>query len=121
LALLLEEGGHTVEIAHDATSGLSAAKTFRPDFALVDIGLPGMDGYELARHFQATKELRNVALIAVTGYGQERDRKRSLRAGFIDHVAKPIDYKRLSVLLAGKTRAVSAKTRPRGGPATARE
>ena len=72
---------------------------FDPDLMLVDIGLPVMDGYELARQLRAKPALAHARLIAVTGYGQESDRRRALEAGFDEHLVKPIDLERLETML----------------------
>jgi signal transduction histidine kinase/DNA-binding response OmpR family regulator len=88
----LEVLGHTVETAHDGPDALRRISTFKPDIALVDIGLPVMDGYELARRL---KETQPVHLVAVTGYGQESDFRRSAAAGFEEHLVKPVDLDRL--------------------------
>jgi CheY-like chemotaxis protein len=91
LAEALSVRGHTVRTAQDGLGGLRAAESFLPDVALIDIGLPVMDGYELARHLSAHPDLKGIRLIAVTGYGQERDRSRSRDAGFVGHLVKPVD------------------------------
>jgi len=98
LAELLRLVGHTVEVAHDGLRALAAAHRSRPDIALVDIGLPVMDGYELARRLR--EEHPELRLIAVTGYGLERDRERSAQAGFSDHLVKPIDMAMIERLLS---------------------
>jgi CheY-like chemotaxis protein len=101
LALLLQLIGHETEVAFDATQGLEAARRFRPEVVLCDIGLPGaMDGYAAARAFRADPELRPVFLIALTGYGQEEDRRKALEAGFDAHLTKPADLDALRRLLA---------------------
>jgi signal transduction histidine kinase len=92
LAEALEELGYAVKVAHDGPAALTAAKSFRPHIALVDIGLPVMDGYELARRLKQTSdELKDLRLVAVTGYGLEADRRRSEEAGFARHLVKPVD------------------------------
>jgi signal transduction histidine kinase len=97
LAELLRLLGHQVEVANDGLRALSAALRFRPDIALIDIGLPVMDGYELAARLR--EEHPELRLIAVTGYGGERDRERSAQAGFTDHLVKPIELAMLERLL----------------------
>jgi PAS domain S-box-containing protein len=94
LAQLLRGVGHQVTVAHDGPSALAAARAFAPEVALLDIGLPVMDGYELARHLRAALP-RAPLFIALTGYGQQHDRQRSLDAGFVDHMVKPVDPARL--------------------------
>ena len=100
LADVLRSAGHVVATALDGPSALRIAPAFAPDIALVDIGLPVMDGYELARRLRGDAALGTVKLIAVTGYGQDLDRQRSLEAGFDLHLVKPLDIALLSELLA---------------------
>jgi signal transduction histidine kinase/ActR/RegA family two-component response regulator len=90
----LEELGYRVETAHDGPSALRIAAEFRPDIALLDIGLPVMDGYELAQRLRA-ESVKPPRLLAVTGYGQATDRQRSAAAGFEAHLVKPLDLERL--------------------------
>jgi len=99
LADILREHGHETSIAHDGPSALTQALLFHPDVALLDIGLPVMDGYELARRFREQPELKRVQLLAVTGYGQQEDKERSRAAGFYEHLVKPIDFSRLRALI----------------------
>lgn len=82
-------GNHEVVLAHDGPTALQKAKEFHPDLILLDIGLPGMDGYQVARSLRATAELKHVRLIALTGYGQDEDRQKSKAAGFDAHLTKP--------------------------------
>ena len=100
LAELLSEDGYAAIAVHDGPSALAAAETLQPHVALLDIGLPVMDGYELARRFAAHPRLRQVRLVAVTGYGQDADRARSLAAGFAAHLVKPIDVDAVMNVLA---------------------
>ena len=90
LGMLLRSSGHSVLIAHDPLEALRQAESFDPQVALLDIGLPVMDGYELARRLRA-KTQETCRLIALTGYGQESDRKRSEASGFDGHLVKPVD------------------------------
>jgi CheY-like chemotaxis protein len=106
LAMLLKETGHDVRTAHDGPAALDAALDLRPNVVLLDIGLPGMDGYEVSRKMRQQPELENVVLVAVTGYGQEADRERSQAAGFDHHLVKPADIKNVQKILA----IVSEKT-----------
>jgi two-component system, sensor histidine kinase len=105
LRMCLELDGHRVETAADGVRGLELAMATRPDVVLIDIGLPGLDGYELARRNRA--ELgRSITLIALTGYGQAEDRRRTTQAGFDAHIVKPVDPDHLArVLAAGPPRA----------------
>jgi signal transduction histidine kinase len=99
LASALEVMGHTARVAHDGPEALKLAAEFDPDLALLDIGLPVMDGYELARRLQDDPGLRRVPLVAVTGYGQPSDRLRSEAAGFDAHLVKPVDLERVGSLI----------------------
>ncbi len=100
MKLLLTRAGHAVVPASEATSALEAARKLPFDVAILDIGLPGMDGYELARELRATAVTPNMLLIACSGYGREEDRASSLLAGFDHHLVKPVDYKSLTALLS---------------------
>jgi CheY-like chemotaxis protein len=91
--------GHEARAVHDGPSALNVATGMKPDVALLDIGLPVMDGYELARRFRETPELRDIRLIALTGYGQASDRARSLEAGFDEHLVKPLRLELLEQIL----------------------
>jgi signal transduction histidine kinase len=99
LATLLRLGGHEVYVAHDGETALHASLVSRPNIVLLDIGLPGLDGYEVCRRMR--KQGRGDAvIIAMTGYGQARDRQRSSEAGFDDHIVKPVDIEELSRLIS---------------------
>jgi PAS domain S-box-containing protein len=91
LSFLLQSAGYEVIVATSALAALKLAKQHVPEIALVDIGMPSMDGYELARRIRSCPELRNVRLVAVTGYGQQEDIKKSRNAGFCEHLIKPLD------------------------------
>lgn len=106
LARLLESAGHEVETAFDGPTGLDAAARFQPDAAILDIGLPGMDGYALAGRLRALNPDNRLLLIALTGYGSEQDRRRALAAGFDRHMIKPAS---VDALLAELT---SLRSRP---------
>jgi CheY-like chemotaxis protein len=95
LRLFLEFYGHEVSLAYTGPDGVEAAKAVRPDVVLCDIGLPGMDGFQVASTLRRTPETATVRLIAVTGYGQEEDRRRALEAGFDVHLVKPVDPQKL--------------------------
>lgn len=90
LSEVLEDHGHQVRTAHDGPEAIRLAKEFRPTLAILDIGLPVMDGYELAHRLRLEPTLAGMRLIALTGYGQESDRERSHQAGFVHHLAKPV-------------------------------
>ena len=100
VAMLLELDGHRVTIAHSAEEALRSARAESPQAFLLDIGLPGMDGYELARQLRGLAGNANALLIALTGYGQAQDLERSQAAGFNHHFEKPIDPAKLLQLLA---------------------
>jgi PAS domain S-box-containing protein len=100
LRTLLELDGHTVYEASNGIAGLAAALEHRPDLAVIDIGLPEMDGYEVARRLRASESLKAIRLIALTGYGQADDARRAHEAGFDLHVVKPVDPDRLAEAVA---------------------
>jgi DNA-binding response OmpR family regulator len=101
LARFMRHLGYEVETVHDGPAALGAASSFRPEVVLLDIGLPGLDGYQVARQLRAEEYGRKARIIAVTGYGQEEDVRRSLEAGFDHHMIKPVTFKQLLGLLAG--------------------
>ena len=100
LADILELAGHDVRIAHDGRSGLAIAREYRPDVILCDIGLPGLDGYEVAQAVRRDDSLRSVRLVALSGYAQPEDRQRTSDAGFELHIAKPPDLDALMAAVA---------------------
>jgi len=97
---LLQLDGYAVAIAYDGLTGLRTATDLEPDVVLCDIGLPGMNGYEVARAFKQDPKLRSSVLVAVSGYGLPRDIAQALAAGFDQHVIKPLDLRRLRGILA---------------------
>ena len=101
LALILELGGHETASVYTAVAALQRAAAFRPEVVLLDIGLPGMDGYEVAQKMRELPGLRDIRLVAVTGYGRSDDRIRARDAGFDDHLTKPVEYAALERTLAG--------------------
>jgi CheY-like chemotaxis protein len=105
LAMLLEASGHQVIVEHRSPQALERARKEVPQVCLLDIGLPEMDGLELARRLRAQPETAHVLLIAVTGYGQDQDRKETLAAGFDHHLVKPVDMEKLAAILAERGRA----------------
>jgi PAS domain S-box-containing protein len=110
MAMLLETFGHGATIATNGPDALDAARTQRPDVMLVDIGLPGMDGYEVARRVREVPSLRDVVLVALTGYALDEDRARAREAGFDHHLVKPVDPKVLRSLV-GRMGAVAVGSR----------
>jgi two-component system CheB/CheR fusion protein len=99
LRYLLENDGHEVRVATDGHEGLVIAKEFKPDALLLDIGLPRLSGYEIARQVRGDAELAHATIIAVTGYGQPQDRAKSHAAGFDHHLTKPVEFRTLQDLL----------------------
>ena len=100
LQMLLQASGHEVRMAPEGISALQAARAWQPDVILLDIGLPGLNGYEVAQRIRLDGALKSVVLIALTGYGQEADRQLSLQAGFDHHLAKPTNFSLLEEILA---------------------
>jgi PAS domain S-box-containing protein len=101
LGLMLRLGGHIVHAVHDGQEAVDAAGWFRPDLALLDIGMPKLNGFEAARHIREQPWGKTMVLVAVTGWGQEEDRRRATEAGFDLHLTKPVDPDALEKLLAG--------------------
>jgi signal transduction histidine kinase/CheY-like chemotaxis protein len=99
LAMLLRVLGAEVALAHSGRDALECVETFKPDVVLLDIGMPGMDGYEVARRIRSNPAHRHISLIALTGWGQDEDRRRSVAAGFNHHLVKPADIDQLRQLL----------------------
>ena len=104
LKYLLELAGHEVHEATSGPAGVEAIERVRPDVALVDLGLPGFDGFELARRVSAGADGHAVRLVALTGYGLPDDQRRSREAGFDAHLVKPVDPARLAGVIVGPAR-----------------
>jgi CheY-like chemotaxis protein len=100
LGLLLELRGAEVHVVHDGPTALKELDSYEPSVVLLDIGMPGMDGYEVARRIRERPEHRHVVLIALTGWGQREDRERTRAAGFAHHLTKPADVSVLESMLA---------------------
>jgi CheY-like chemotaxis protein len=100
LATLLELQGHSVSVEHDGRTALRRAHLQRPDVLLLDIGLPDMDGYQLARQLRAMPETADAVLVALTGYGQGQDRLQAQEAGFNHHLVKPASMEQVYAVLA---------------------
>lgn len=100
LAVLLRANGHDVHAVHDGPTALEAARSYQPNLILLDIGLPGMDGFEVARKVREELQPGNVVLVAMTGYGQDADRRRSEEAGFHHHLVKPTDFSKVKQILS---------------------
>ena len=101
LAMLLRLQGHDVRVAYSGMAALEMTKAYTPDVVFMDIGMPGMDGYEAARRIRQQPGLGNVVLAALTGWGQQEDRRRTAEAGFDHHLVKPVEPNALEKLLAG--------------------
>lgn len=103
LGMLLVASGHDVRTVHDGETALEVAVTFQPHVVFLDIGLPRMNGYELARELRRNQRAGGkMLLIALTGYGQKEDRQRSRESGLDQHLVKPLDPSALKALLASK-------------------
>jgi CheY-like chemotaxis protein len=109
LMTLLEMEGFEVRIANEGMSALKIAEEFRPDVVLLDIGLPGMNGFEVAHRLRTQPESRDALLIALTGYGEAESRTRSAQAGFDFHMVKPADVNLLLTMLADPQQARRAR------------
>lgn len=105
LMLLLEHSGNEVRLAHDGEEALTAAEAFRPEVALLDIGMPKLDGFEVARKLRAAPWGTRLQLVALTGWGQPDDVRRSAEAGFDDHLVKPVNIERLEKILSTRAGA----------------
>lgn len=103
LKMLLEAMGYAVTVVHDGEGAVSAASAQRPDVILMDIGLPRMNGYDAARRIRQDCKDTAIMIIALTGWGQEHDRKRSVEAGIDHHLVKPLKLSELTQLLAPAT------------------
>lgn len=101
---MLEMWGHEVEMASDGVTGIECILRSQPDIALVDIGLPGTNGYDVARAIRQSDPKRTTTLIALTGYGQPADKERAMQAGFDTHLLKPIVPMVLAETLAAAAR-----------------
>jgi CheY-like chemotaxis protein len=99
LRMMLELLGHEISVAHDANGALAVASQRCPDLVLLDIGLPGIDGYEIARRLRRMPECSSVRVAALTGYGRTEDRLRAMEAGFDAYLVKPVDFDALTRLV----------------------
>ena len=98
-SLLLESNGDDLRLADDGEAAVSAARSLLPDVVLLDMGLPGLSGYQVAEHLRAFRETKHAVLVALTGYGQPEDQRRALEAGFNHHLVKPVDLDKLEQLI----------------------
>jgi CheY-like chemotaxis protein len=100
LATLLSLDGHEVKCAYDGESGLQLVKSVKPDLVFCDIGLPGgRDGYAVARSVREDPAINNIFMVALSGYGQEKDKKLALESGFNEHLLKPVDFNGLTTMI----------------------
>lgn len=99
MSMLLQMWGHVVAYAYDGPSALETAQQWQPEAVILDIGLPGMDGYQVAERLRTLPQGKDAVLIAITGYGQEDDRRRSRRAGIDHHLVKPVAPDTLRMLI----------------------
>ena len=111
----LELSGHEVELAKSGTDGIEAARHFHPEVVLCDLGLPGMDGFQVAAALRGDPETASAKLIAVTGYGREEDRRKSKEAGFDLHLTKPVDPVQLRRVLQAEPQRPASPTEPPAG------
>jgi two-component system, chemotaxis family, CheB/CheR fusion protein len=116
LALLLQLKGHEVAVAHDGQGALDVAAAFHPEAVLLDIGLPGLDGYQVASRLRQHHPTSTALIVALTGYGQEEDQRRAQEAGFDQHLIKPVAPQAIYDLLA-RPRAAAGEQRPAASPA----
>ena len=99
MARLLKLSGHTVRVAHSGPDALASAREHEPEVVLLDIGLPGMDGYEVAAQLRREECCKEAVIIAVSGYGEEQARSRSREAGFDHHLVKPVNFETLLAVM----------------------
>jgi CheY-like chemotaxis protein len=106
LSIYLDSVGHRLHVAYEGQRGLALAEETAPDVLLLDIGLPDIDGYQLAQRLRTLPQTADATLIALTGYGQDSDRERSIAAGFDHHLTKPVDVEALVRLLATRRQKI---------------
>jgi DNA-binding response OmpR family regulator len=99
LAMVLEASGHDVRTACDGPQALEASREFRPEVVILDIGLPDMDGYEIARRLRQQHPTNRIRILALSGYGRDEDRRLSVEAGFDDYLLKPVNIDHLEALI----------------------
>ena len=115
MAMLVGQLGGRCRVAHDGVRGIREAVAYRPDLVLLDIGMPGMDGYEVARRLRSHREHADALLVALTGWSYPQDHARSRAAGFDHHLRKPADVDELMALLASVEPAPRPPARHRAG------
>jgi CheY-like chemotaxis protein len=104
MSMLIEQLGGQTRTAHDARSGIKAVEEFEPDVVFLDIGMPGIDGYEACRRMRQFQAAKQFVIVALTGWGQSHDRQRAFDAGFDAHLTKPVDSVSLMRVLASRAR-----------------
>ena len=104
LSSMLQAQGHHVQVVFDGLTAFEAATARRPDIGFFDIGMPGLNGYELAQRLRMQPRMQGVTLVAITGWGQESDRLRARQAGFDHHLVKPVDLDQVLHLLQERAR-----------------
>jgi CheY-like chemotaxis protein len=107
LAMMLKKMGNDVRTAHDGQSGIEVAQEFRPDAVLLDIGMPVLNGFDAARRIREQPWGKSMVLVALTGWGQDEDRRKSEEAGFDLHLVKPVEPGALQRLLAGVSKTLA--------------
>ncbi len=112
LCMLLNQAGAEVRMAHDGPQALAVFETWRPHMVLLDIGMPGMDGYEVARRLRSSRQEPRASIVALTGWGQDEDRRRAREAGFDHHLIKPVDLEALQSLIAATQATESIPASP---------
>ncbi len=100
MSMLLETLGHEIRVMHDGPSALAMVDDFAPDVVILDIGLPGMDGFEVARQMRTRAVTKAALLIALTGYGAESDKQKARDAGFDHHLVKPVSFTAIETVIA---------------------
>ena len=100
MSMLLETLGHEVRVMHDGPSALAMVDDFTPDVVILDIGLPGMDGFEVAREMRTRAVTKTALLIALTGYGADSDKQKARDAGFDHHLVKPVSFTAIETVIA---------------------
>jgi two-component system CheB/CheR fusion protein len=108
LAYLFQSWGHQIQVVHDGPAAVAAARDFQPHVVLLDIGLPGLDGFEVARQLRLMPELRPLLIIGASGYSRAQDRRRALEAGIDIYLAKPFDPWRLEPVIAAQAETIPA-------------
>ena len=103
MSMLLETLGHEVRVMHDGPSALAVVDDFTPDVVILDIGLPGMDGFEVAREMRTRAVTKTALLIALTGYGADSDKQKARDAGFDHHLVKPVSFTAIETVIAASS------------------